>query len=378
MSQWSWLNSKSYSHGFALRVLLKAVVLFVLANLIFALVDPLPVINRLSLYGWLVPPRLRLPYGENADLSYNIGLSSLDSMFASHTISTPKPSDEFRVLMLGDSSIWGFLLRPSETTAAQLDQGGYRSADGRRIQVYNLGYPEMSLTKDLLLLDYALHYQPDLIVWMFTLESFAPENQLAPFIVRQNPAPVRRLADTYSLSFEAPLPPEPTFLERTLIGKRRDLADWLRFQLYGFAWASTGIDQYYPDSYDLRTSDFEADLSWHTFIEPTAFTISDVAFDVLAAGVARAGDVPVLLVNEPMFISSGQNSDLRYNFFYPRWAYDRYRDLLIDTVEAEGWTLLDLWDTISPDEFTDSPVHLTPFGAHQVAELLAPVLQSQP
>jgi hypothetical protein len=51
---------------------------------------------------------------------------------------------------------------------------------------------------------------------------------------------------------------------------------------------------------------------------------------VLAATLERAGDVPVLLINEPMFISSGQNSDLRYNSFYPRWAYDQYRAMLAE------------------------------------------------
>ncbi len=43
-----------------------------------------------------------------------------------------------------------------------------------------------------------------------------------------------------------------------------------------------------------------------------------------------AGDVPVLIINEPMFISDGQNSDLRYNSFYPRWAYDQFHRLLND------------------------------------------------
>jgi lysophospholipase L1-like esterase len=149
----------------------------------------------------------------------------------------------------------------------------------------------------------------------------------------------------------------------------------LRFQLYGFAWASTGIDQHYPKTYTPRAADFDADLTWSTFSQPTAYAASDLAFDMLAAGVARAGAVPVLLVNEPMFVSDGQNSDLRYNAFYPRWAYSRYRQLLSETASAHSWALLDLWDTIAPDEFTDSPVHLTPSGARQLAEQIAPYLR---
>jgi len=46
------------------------------------------------------------------------------------------------------------------------------TVSGKQARVYNLGYPTMSLTKDLLILSRALHYQPDLIIWLVTLESF--------------------------------------------------------------------------------------------------------------------------------------------------------------------------------------------------------------
>jgi len=76
----------------------------------------------------------------------------------------------------------------------------------------------------------------------------------------------------------------------------------------------------------------------------------------------------VLIINEPMFISNGQNSDLRYNSFYPRWAYDQYRALLGKQAAANNWHYLDLWDSITPAEFTDTPVHLTPQGMAQFAQ----------
>ena len=47
-----------------------------------------------------------------------------------------------------------------------------------------------------------------------------------------------------------------------------------------------------------------------------------------------------------MFISSGQNSDLRYNSFYPRWAYDQFHALLNSQAAANDWHYLDLWDSI--------------------------------
>ena len=125
-----------------------------------------------------------------------------------------------------------------------------------------------------------------------------------------------------------------------------------------------------PAEIKLRQSDFEKDVSWQDFKEPTTLTENDLAFDVLGAGLKMAGDVPVLIINEPMFISSGQNSDLRYNSFYPRWAYDQYHELLNDKAAANNWHYLDLWDSIAPDEFTDTPVHLTPNGMAQFAKVV--------
>jgi len=89
-----------------------------------------------------------------------------------------------------------------------------------------------------------------------------------------------------------------------------------------------------------------------------------MAFDVLTAGMemAEAAGVPVLLVNEPMLISAGENSDMRYNFFYPRWIYDAWREEMHRMAAEQGWPLLDSWDLLPMSEFTNSAIHLTPAG----------------
>jgi hypothetical protein len=69
-----------------------------------------------------------------------------------------------------------------------------------------------------------------------------------------------------------------------------------------------------------------------------------------------------------MFVSQGKNSDIRYNFYYPRWAYDDYRRLLAAESSANGWHSLDVWDSVDNTEFTNSAVHLTPKGAAQFAD----------
>ena len=356
------------------RVILKALLLFILINLIFAVLRPLDLIGRMSLYNLLWPGRTRLPYGEVPAKDYNLTLNNLPAMFAAHEWARPKADDEFRVLLIGDSATWGWFLENRQTLAGQLNTLDWRAADGRRVVVYNLGYPVMSLTKDLLLLDVSMEKaDPDLILWPVTLQSFARGRQLEHPLLHENAGRVRDLIGRYGLALD---PADARFVDRgpwqeTLVARRRDLADLLRLQSWGLAWAATGHDQAIPDAIPSRKTDLDEDESWLDVAAPRPLTADDLAFDVLAAGLARAGDVPVWLINEPMYISDGANSDIRYNSFYPRWAYDQYRVLLADEATAAGWNYIDLWDAIPSEEFTDTPVHLTPTGNRLLAEILA-------
>jgi hypothetical protein len=284
-------------------------------------------------------------------------------MFASHAIAArPKPADEYRVIVIGDSSTWGTLLRPEETLAGQLDAMGMNLC-GKTVRVYNLGYPTISLTKDLMVLDYALRYQPDLVIWPVTLEAFPVDKQLSSPLVANNASRVDNLISKYTLPF-SPNDPAlvfPTFWQRPIIGQRRPLADLFRLQMYGALWAATGIDQTYPADYERAQTDYNTDVSFHG-MQPPSLDQTKLSFSVLDAGMRAAGQTPVILVNEPMLISTGTNSDLHYNFFYPRWAYDEYRLLMAQKAQANGWNYLDLWNLVPADQFTNSAIHLTPAG----------------
>lgn len=362
----------------------KAALLFVAFNLVFAYFYPLPFLGKISAYNFIFPGRSRLPYGDNPQNSYNLNLYNLEAMFASHEVhGTPKGSDEYRIIMIGDSSTWGFLLHPDQTTASLLNKGNWTSTDGRQIHVYNLGYPVMSLTKDVLILNRALAYQPDLIVWAITLESFPYDKQLFPPLLQNNSSAVRDLITHYNLNLDKNSPDliNPTFYDRTIVGARRPLADLVRLQLYGVMWAATGIDQEIPATYSPAMLDLSDDLSFHN-LQPPHLESSEIALDVLQAGFDMVGDIPILLVNEPMLVSQGENSDIRYNFFYPRWAYDDYRKLLANLAAERDWQYLDLWNTIPADQFTNSAVHLSPQGSQQYAEILSQAIlqaaQSKP
>jgi hypothetical protein len=354
-----------------LAVIIKALILLLVINVLFIYGGDLNP-GRFSLYNIIFPGRERLPFGENPQ-SYNLSLFDLDAMFAAHELDgAPKRADEYRVIFVGDSSVWGILLTPGQTLTGQVNQINAQAC-GKNIRAYNLGYPTISLTKDLMLIDAARNYQPDLIVWLTTLEAFPRDKQLTTPLVAHNAERVSALITRYGLAANRNDPAliRPSLWDRTLVGQRRPLADLLRLQIYGALWAGTGVDQFYPESYPPAQTDFEDDASFHDQQPPTLAPES-LAFDVLDAGMTIA---PTLLVNEPMLISTGRNSDIRYNFFYPRWAYDQYRQLLTDRAAAEAWRYLDLWDLIPAAEFTNSAIHLTPAGERVLAEKILTNIQ---
>lgn len=362
-------GNRSASKRFLINVLLKASLLFMICNISFAFMNTSEWLGKISAYNFLFPGRERLPWSENPAAAYSLSLNNLDAMFASHAISgAQKSDDEYRVLVIGDSSTWGFLLPVEDTLVANINRSEIETADGKRVQAYNLGYPTISLTKDLLLLDQAMRFEPDLILWLVTLEAFPYDKQIFTPLVQNNPDAVGQLIDAYDLDLN---PNDagfirPTLWERSIVGQRRPLADLMRLQLYGPLWAATGIDQDIPAEYDLRKTDFEADDTFYDY-NADSLTAQSLAFDVLAAGVTRAGNIPILIVNEPIFVSKGTNSDIRYNSLYPRWAYDSYRILLADHSASNSWLYLDLWDVIPPYEFTNTAIHLTPFATAKLA-----------
>lgn len=355
------------------RICLKAALLFVAFNLLFAALYPMNALGRLSAYNLLFPGRQRFPFGENPAQSYNLSLYNLNAMFSSLALNAaPKAANEYRVLVVGDSSVWGILLRPEETLAGQLNALNL-TCGGKQVRAYNLGYPTISVTKDLMVLQQAMSYRPDQVVWNVTLEGMLRAEQLRSPVLANNPERARALIDQYHLQLNPADPAfvDPSFWDRTLLGARRPLADLLRLQLYGELWGATGIDQVttFNPKTEAAQRDFAADLSFHGMNGPQ-LDPSLVAYDVLAAGIKMAGSVPLLLVNEPILVTTGQNSAIRYDFYYPRWAYDAYRTQLAAQAAAANWRYLDLWNLVPPDQFTNSAIHLTPSAETTLAQAI--------
>jgi hypothetical protein len=356
------------------RVLFKAGILFVLFNFAFVFVNPNS-LGKLSLYNSVFPGRERFPFGETRE-AYNISLYNLNAMFASHVISgTEKAKDEYRVILIGDSSVWGTLLTPEQTLAGQLNAQSL-TACNKNVHVYNLGYPTISLTKDLMILDQAMGYQPDMVIVLITLESVPRDKQFESPLVANNAERVRDLIFKYELNAspnDSALV-QPSKWDQTFVGQRRNVADLLRLQMYGALWASTGVDQVYPENYEHAQIDLDADIAYHGLTQPSELRDA-LAIDVLDS-IMSAMQVPTILINEPMLISNGANSEVRYNFFYPRWAYDEYRNIMNEYASSHNKTYLDLWNLVPASEFTNSAIHLTPYGESLLANEIANAIQS--
>ena len=356
----------------------KTVVILVILNMAFAAVNPIPVLSRLSLYNIIFPGRVRLPFGENPEKAYNFSLYQVPAMFAAHEAAQPKPENEIRIFLIGDSSTWGYLLEPQETLAAQLNRRFAQDGRYKSVRVYNFGYPTITLTKDLMILEQALLFKPDLIIWLTTLEAFPISKQLDSPILQNNADLTRILIAKHELNLD---PQDPRLMDKntwdkTIFGSRRALADLLRLQVYGILWSATGIDQFIPEKYDRPQSDLANDESFQG-IAPPRIKAQDLSWDVLAAGIQLAatsdtGKAPpgILLVNEPIYISQGQNSTIRYNFFYPRWAYDQYRTQLNDFAELHEIPYLDAWNLVPAENFTNSAIHIDAKGEQILAEAI--------
>ena len=356
-----------------LRLAIKTLLIFVVANLLFAWFEP-PV-ARLSLYNHLFPGRTRFAYGQG---DRTTSISELDALFASHEIAARKAEDEYRVVVLGDSSIWGDGLEHDQTAIKYLNEFGL-TCQGKNVRFYNLGYPHLAAIKDMIILDRAMDFEPDAVIYSFTLRTILPKPP-NPFL--KNNAPyVRALPESYRLPAYpyAELDYEPpTFYEKTIIGKRVDLAWLLKLQVLGGVWTALGKDSgtnyvepgevLFPPEPDIN--DLDADLSYREFDGPADELVPYLWSGYLDTAAEIAGETPILYVNQPMFIATGENSDLHYNEAYPRWAYDLYHDFIVNDMTAKDRPLLDIWDAIDASHFTGHTFHLSPDGERIKAELL--------
>lgn len=364
-----------------LRVLAATLVFFVIANVVFAVIDP-PV-EDLILFNRVLPGFQRFPYPldvreQGGELKFSwTAIRNLNILFPSHIISAGnKPKDEYRIILVGDSSAWGAFLREEQTVAEQINQAQLRVCDNRRAVVYNLAYPGLSGIKDLMLLSEAVKsYQPDIIIWSFTINSFKLKGDINDVYADSNYDRLRALEQStgYNFGSKRHKPGAATFMDRTIYGRRGELNLLLRLYWFDLKSMSIGTDH-------LRTQEaVENDQMLvgnnENFQKFSGGSLEDVLnFQLLFAAQKLAGTIPVVYVNEPIYVD--ENSPDLYNRIHPRWIYDQYRDLLRNISDENSWVYVDLWNSLPPEEFT-GVFHRTFEGETRVAQELIPVILTE-
>ena len=219
-----------------------------------------------------------------------------------------------------------------------------------------------------MILDRAMRLEPDAIVWMITWYTLMPKTRVDHWIVEQNPEDFSRLGA--ALRF-----PTAGLRGARSLGKlftrNRALFRTIRFQLYSLVQLATDRDQI-PGPPQIPATELSADENFEG-MRPPVLRENQVSIDQVHDFLELADNVPVLLVNEPIQIMSGiPNSDIRYNSYYPRWAYDQYRHFMNEAAATNHWRYLDLWDMFPQEAFADTPLHLIPAAHRTLAEFLAP------
>jgi len=365
-------NENSYSSISLKRIIIKTFIILLIINFGWIYISKLP-IGNLSLYNYVFNGRSRLPFGENTRRSNNLSLYNLDAMFASHEISKKqKDADYLHVVLIGDSSIWGFLQEPGNTLAGLLNKRFLES--GEKIILHNFGYPSISILKDLMVVDRVLEYDPDLIIWFTTLEALPIKKQLEIPIIKNNPLTVNLIIEKYELSEINKI--EGDLFENTLWNQRRNIYDMLNLQLLGILWNATGIDQEYSETYNSARRDFPEPLEQYYAINQDDSLKEFLALEIIKNGIEINNEIDFILINEPILISEGINSSVQYNYYYPRWAYDQYRSIMKEFTQKNDIKYYDLWNLIPENEFTNSAIHLSEYAERILTDEIALVVEN--
>lgn len=362
-----------------LRVLGKALIILLVINaVLLALgVNPVRALVMLNTYDLLGRGRQRLAYPSD----FQNGQLPLDALLAAHAIDQPKPPDEYRVVLLGESGIAGWGVPDAATVSAQLTAQGVR-LEGRQVVAYNLAYPQPSAARDLLVLDAALEHDPDLIVWVVSPATLnaAPEAAGQNRVFFQiNRRRLARLTAEYDPLIgewtrevvDPMLPDEPGWQRYVALRDQSLLPVWLNSLLYPFAPPDLAVSE---RRVGLEPAPEQARYSAD---DPGFREMPGPAWPFLQAGcqAAAGGGADLLIVAEPMALQGGEHAAVNYNLLYAHDLVDRYRTALVDYAAAHGLWLADLTGRLPAERFTDTPTHMDAEGHAELAGALADILR---
>ena len=318
-------NSGNLYHGVKpFRVILKALILFFVLNLLLTLFpNPsyfvfrqlLPKLNKFPIYAVYYDSQAKHGFGARNVFDVNV-------LFNTHLISyEEKPANQYRIILIGDSTVRDGTLYP------MIDQ---QECNGKILHAYNLGYYGASATKDLMILQAAMKYSPDLIVWPVTSRTLS--NEPKDFALA-NSGDLVGLINAYGLSIPA---------DQSLTGGSFFSGDdKIRLQtrlVINYAVLFPAIRS--PQRIIQNAIN---DIKTNNAADQETLPVSGAyLFSALTAAPKIVGAVPFLLINEP-----------RPSVVVTQTDFLQYRQELLSLNGEQHWIFLDLWSLVPDKDFID-------------------------
>lgn len=357
--------------------LVKAVVLVAFINVFLLLlgINPVRQLIQLNTYGLFDDGRQRLVYP--SDLQN--GQLPVGAQLRTHAIHYQPPAGEFRVVVLGESGIAGWGLTDEQTLTAQLNAMPL-TVEGQPVRVYNLAYPAPSAPRDVVIMEAALAYQPDLILWFVTAASLDNSERLVGanrVFFNANRTRVeallgdyRTLDGWYARQGANLIDQPPWWHTYSAIREQELLPVWARTLFYPFTPPELAMT-------DVRVGQQPLpDEARFMLGHPGFEQMPNPTWDWLDVGCRHALNkgAQLTLINRPVLV--GEGAEEVYNSLYGVALYDAYREAMLTYTTEHNITYLDLWDLIPPEHYTDTPLHADAQGYGILAAEIAALLDS--
>jgi hypothetical protein len=278
--------------------------------------------------------------------------------------------------VVGDSTIWGLGLTDEQTLSGQLNSLHLR-VGGKRVVAYNLGYPWPSISRGALIIDNAMQYQPDLVIWFVTVTAFYiglyPDTDPHAVFFRLNRQHLEHLTVQFDLNhwFETYVAKESPLTTMLAVKNQDVLPVWMASLEYPFKTYSV---------HPLPTPNVEA-LPQHALFEtgyPGFYPMPNEVWDFLQIGnsLTITHNAQLLVINQPIRIEEGLHAEVNYNKDFQRAFYDEYHAALQKQTDAQNIWYADLFDVIPERYFLDS-LHVDAEGMALIANHVVSQLQKR-
>jgi hypothetical protein len=342
--------------------------------------------GAVSPFGVCLPPAI--DGGERLQEVGAMRLAHLGLALRQHVVCrSPDPGDGPRVFLIGNSTVLGHPLPWTQSFAARLSERFPAS----QARIFNLGSLFTYQPKNAVVLDAALAYRPDALIWGIALDDF---NHVAPLpwpdgvveFFAKNSARVLALAAhppaglaeplaLYAAHFETQPPPPAAWLLLRSLGAYVQIAvahasrELLERRLLDPGDVPPPVVDPAHAAFSKQPDRYRCAEVEETFARHYAGWRSWNALAWLEQ-LSRERDVPILVVNLPVI---RQPIGRCYNAHYPAAAFREYLDWIASETHARGLAYLDLHDLLPASEFLDS-LHPSAAGHQRMAEALAPVV----